>query len=480
MAIKRQLNIHGNWRLDVPHLRSMFSSLTHDFDMISNVLVFNESCVVRGFNITGTNLIDKNAEDLHIAVADGAIVHPMAAEPGSFLTVPQSAPHEVLSPANPKVEGNFVPNSSNYIGLEMVRVIDPSTSDVVYFLTASTLVENPYTVPLARVLEYRIIINQAGFDDLSHILPLAIVETDEHNRVSAITDARPMLFSLASGGNNPSLQNSFIWPSRKPGGDREIVSLKASLDAIKTRLWEIGGGDCWHADTADRNVRIVTSGDLFPESGKHFRFDGSKLYWKGIALVFENSDGWVNEIKDELDGIELAHGECIYVDIDRGGNRIGGDALDAQKGALQSLGSPNIPGSRYVIAWRYHDDIYTRDGQHGVGNLLNSIATTEVAGAVKVNFNPDDEEIPTGLPIASVVDNNGRVRARGFKVLDEVLPTAIDVEGKYFGIKAKSTDNSLSVGVEAKGWHRGIDVEGVTMGIEAKSSMTGISSKTLC
>jgi hypothetical protein len=58
--------------------------------------------------------------------------------------------------------------------------------------------------------------------------------------------------------------------------------------------------------------------------------------------------------------------------------------LTAVKGVLTSLGSPAVPGSRWVLAWRYGTEIYTRDHGWSVGSSFK-LATTAAAGTVTLS-----------------------------------------------------------------------------------------------
>jgi hypothetical protein len=72
-----------------------------------------------------------------------------------------------------------------------------------------------------------------------------------NTRVSGTwTNARPLYFRLASGGDSPDLTSFYDgWTNRDvdttidfTGGDKDFTSFRDYLSAMQTRIWEIGGG----------------------------------------------------------------------------------------------------------------------------------------------------------------------------------------------------------------------------------------------
>jgi hypothetical protein len=189
------------------------------------------------------------------------------------------------------------------------------------------------------------------------------------------------------------------------------------MDAVMTRLWEIGGGKHWYSATVDHNVALKRVGStLFTSSGEYFEWVSSNLHWRGLRMVFDQAGSgvWYNDIADQLTDspglTDLADGECIYVDIDRTQNLTGGSALSGRKAVTATLGAPVIPGSRWVIAWRIGTRIYSRDAAWHVGGAgVESVATTSVQGTVKLYSTaatPSD-------PVVPVVNGSGYVVGTG-------------------------------------------------------------------
>jgi len=396
MAVLRQTNWVGQARIDVPMLRALESAVAGDFDVLSGrILGGRNPLVIQGFNLVTTGI--SQAEALQMQVADAVLVHYQASEAGSVFQVPATRTPETLSSTNTKVSGSFTPSAVNYVGIDLVRSTDASTTDLVMFINTTTLTETPKQIPLARTLDYVIVISTSDFSSMPNVAPVAKVTTGAANTIVSVQDARNIMWRLGSGGTVPNAANAFSWPAGRKegsagdvfaGGDKALTSFKGWADSVMTRLWEVAGGEYWYSATADRNVRMVRSGTAFVSNGEYFEWDGTNLHWRGLRFIFDNSTGNVNEVLDQLTSLtnltNLADGECIYVDLDRTQNRTGGSGLQPVKTALASLGTGAVPGSRYVIAWRYGTLVYTRDQPFSVGSSLK-IATTGAVGTSRLS-----------------------------------------------------------------------------------------------
>lgn len=397
--LKRRQNLLGQMRVDLPHLRAMESSVSNDFDvMAGDIFAGNSPLIVRGFTLSMIGAIGSPATSLTMLVADSAIIHPGATESGSIFSTDVNASPEVLSSTNSKVEGAFTADATNFVGLDLRRAADPTTTDTVMFLDSSTGLESPESVPLAITMDYKIIISTTDFAVTPHVCPVAVVVTTGGN-VSSVTDARPMIGRLAPGGSNPDEQGSFSWSQGRldgvassstafTGGDKAIRSLKGSLDAIMTRLWEIGGGERWFAATSDRDMK-VTFGQPVLSNGDNFDFNSGTgvTDWASVTVTFANSTGYLNEIQDSsvVGSATLADGQCLYVDIDRTQNLTGVNGLIPQVADLLTLGSPSVPGSRLILAWRVDTQLYIRDKSYEVGRTF-TVATTAAYGLVRLAY----------------------------------------------------------------------------------------------
>ena len=401
MAVIRQPNWLGGQRVDVPHLRGQEFAIAGDFDALAGVIMAGRvATVVRGFTFL-TGGLNQDASALKLMTAGGALLHFEASESGTVFTVPDDRPAEVLNAANARVEGNFVPNTTNFVGIDLRRSADDSTADIVQFLDTDTDTETPATVALARTLDYKIVVSTTEFSATPTVLPVAKVVTDAANKVTSITDARQLFFRLGRGGSSPEPINPFGWPGGRNeadpvlgavGGDRSVLSLKNFVDAVMTRLWEVGGGEYWYSPTADRNVRLGANA-VFTSTGEPFEIVSNNVHWTGLVWTFDNSTGWYNEVNDQTTSVagltDLADGEVLYADLDRTQNRTvsGGQPIFLQKGTLATLGVSAVPGARFAVVWRIGNNFYFRDQYLPIGSMVR-VATTAANGVVRLSATP--------------------------------------------------------------------------------------------
>lgn len=399
MAVIRQQNWLGQQRVDVDHLRAVESGVAGDMDLLAGTIIAGKApLITSGFQIIATGVTLASA--LKIRTADSTLIHFLASESGSVFHVPADRADETLNSVNTRISGSFTTSAINYVGVDLVRSADTSTTDLVEFLDTDTLVEKAKLVPLARTLDYKIVISTTDFEGMPGVCPIARVDVDSNGQINEVADARSIAWRLGSGGTSPNPQNQFSWPAGRKegvvgvdfgGGDKAITSFKGWMDAVMTRIWEVGGGEFWYSSVQDHNVIMARTGTPFVSSGEFFEWSGTNLHWKGLVILFSNSTGTFNEIFDVTSDTpgttDLADGECIYVDIDRSLTRtVAGpaNALHAVKVALTTLGSPSTPGSRWVLAWRKGSSIYVRDQSYAVGSAFK-LATTAAAGMVELN-----------------------------------------------------------------------------------------------
>ena len=416
MSVIRQHNWLSQQRVDVPHLRSIESGVANDFDIFAGrATAGDQPLVIRGLELTNASA-SVAAAALVLLTADSIIFNALSAEAGTFLWTPADRTPEVLNPvSNARVSGSWTASATNYVGIEFVRSADASTTDLVKFLDANTRLETDQQVPLAKTLDYRIVLSTVPFSARPDIVPIAVIELDSVAAVDTCTDARPMMFRLGSGGDSPDNQNAFVKWSRAEatglgafsGGDKTITSAKDFYDAVMTRLWELGGGEYWYSATADRNCNLVTEGAAF-SNGEHFTWDlgFETLAWQGLRMVFDNSTAYTVTIDD--DSSVLGNGQCLYVDVIRDGS-VGN--VVAAVGDLDAIGQGSPPGSRWVIAWRIGDDVFTRNWRYPVGTLFTP-ATTTSQGVLKISrdYLGADVAAPSGVndPVA-LSDRGGTI-----------------------------------------------------------------------
>lgn len=289
MAIKRRFRYYSGIRCDIPHLRSLESAVTADFDDLISGLVtgLDRPLIIRGFEIASA-VPGEVPNNIQIKVADSSILHTTATEAGSIMTFRNDEPVVQLSPANDKVIGSWASNAVNYVSLDIRRVVADSTIDQTAGWVTSEQTEVQRTTPLGEILEYRIVISTSGF---GNYLPLYTVRVDQTagqaQRITWVKNAQSRFGRLGTGGLVADPFHSFNWTdhngSRQEGtltqtglissnstfwksGDFAIRNLKDALDATWTRIKEITGSDYWYMDT-NLSQGQLTQKDIWFDSG---------------------------------------------------------------------------------------------------------------------------------------------------------------------------------------------------------------------
>jgi len=291
MAITRSQNWLGSQRVDVPHLRAQESAVCYDFDVLAGqIMGGRKPLIVKGFTINVNGTLGADPTTLTMGVAGGLIMHYGASESGSIFAVGDDVAAETLDASNANVLGGFTANTINYIGLDLLRATDDSTADSVQFLDSNTLLEVTQTVDLARTLQYKIVISTQNFSVSSNILPVAKVITNATNGITSITDARPMMFRLGSGGDSVNASSTYSWGTRTENSvsytgttdpftaeDKTINDLKSWIDAIMTSLWEVRGGEYWYSKSVRDNVKLIYTSSVLTYNADNFALQVSAV-----------------------------------------------------------------------------------------------------------------------------------------------------------------------------------------------------------
>jgi len=261
MAILTSGNILSEQRWDCADQRRVESGVRNDFDTTITSIITNTSqgYIIRGFSLLTSGAIGSAANGLEMVVDPGAVLNINASVSGTIYQTPIGTPNQILNGAiNPNVSGSFAASSTNYVGVDYLRFPDSSTDVTKYIWDASSNSEIPEIAPAAQTLTFEIFITTSVWAE--NVLPIAIVTTDANGNVTSITDARWMLYSLETGGLAPNPNYTYPWTegqiqppvtttsdSVNPfvGGDKQIDSLKAWMDAIMSEILGIKGTPFW-------------------------------------------------------------------------------------------------------------------------------------------------------------------------------------------------------------------------------------------
>jgi hypothetical protein len=367
MAIQRSGNFLSQQRLDVPWLKSIESGVTFDFDTLVGLSLSNGGpLVLKGLTLNTTGMIGGLPTNLTLNIAGSVMWNYSASESGSIFVIPEDEPVQQLSSTNSNVLGGFV-SGINYVGIDVFKIADPDTTDTVKFIDSDAGVETSQSVPVARTIQYRIVISPQPFSSSKNIVPVAAI-TVSAGAITKIVDARPMMFRLGSGGEFADAASFFTWggrtenaitmasnssPSPFAGEDKSISNLKSWMDSIMTSLWELRGGSAWYSDIYRDHVKLVY--------GQPVLANGDNVWFlDGVALSLSKSG------TDLVTVTLVDHPFTLNSTFE-----------------LSSV-DPNFPGGTYTITnivdpdtFQYSDGLSTTNT--GVGDVINTVAFAGMA-----------------------------------------------------------------------------------------------------
>ena len=273
MAVLGRILVSSSQRIDLPDLLSIDAYSAGDWQYFLQTLVgSNGTYVIRGFDVIDP-IASIGQGSISIRVADSAVYYPQSSAGPFFYGLPagnaQSAP---LVPG-------LVANATNYVYLTLTTINTAEDSRAFWDPDANGGAGSEYSAPVNTQEAIAAQINVSTGSFPQGTAPIAIVVCSSNGgqpSVDSITDARNMMFRLGTGGISPDPFNDFAWPSLPnsltardepsstasagstlnpfQGGDKNINSLKEWMDAIMTRLKELGGTQYWYEDNATMSL----------------------------------------------------------------------------------------------------------------------------------------------------------------------------------------------------------------------------------
>jgi hypothetical protein len=246
------------------------SAASNDWDQyVQGVLTgTSQGYIVRGFEILMANAIGNSASNLQLQVDPGSLMHILASQSGTVYMIPPGTPPQQLNSAtNSNVTGSFSPNSINYISIDYIRFLDPSTDAQVYIWDPTSDTTTTENAPRGLILTYTL--NISTVPPTGNLLPIAAVLTDGGNNVLSVSDERWLFLRLGTGGTNPNPFYTYPWPEGRDenpytstsnstdpfsGGDKAFQDLKDWMNAVMSSIGEIKGGTYWYSATSADNL----------------------------------------------------------------------------------------------------------------------------------------------------------------------------------------------------------------------------------
>lgn len=269
MAVLGRLLVSSAERLDLPDLLSIDSYAAGDWKyFLKGMVGDSKPFVLKGFDVIDPN----NAigeENCAIRVADSVVFYP-GSSAGSFFHGLQEG-HEQAAPLIPELRKN----ATNYVYLTFTTINTSTDTRAFWDPDKDGGAGGEFTqdINTESVLKVEVNVSVGSFP--ANTIPVAIIKVGALT-IESIKDARHMLFRLGTGGLNPDPFGDYAWRSlpsatfqrTEPstaitsstgdnpfqGADKNIQSMKEWMDAVMSKLRELGGTTYWYEDVSTFSV----------------------------------------------------------------------------------------------------------------------------------------------------------------------------------------------------------------------------------
>ncbi len=264
MAVLGRVLLNSAERIDLPDLLSIDSYGAGDWKYFMQTLVgTTKPYILSGFDVInpGTAI---GLPTCSFRVADSVVYYPGAAAGPFFYGLPEG--NTAAQPLVPQLRTN----ATNYVYLTLSTFETSVDTRALWDPDRNGGEGGEFTqeINTESVIQAQLGISTGSFP--VNTVPLAIIVVGP-TAISSITDARDMMFRLGTGGIAHDPNADFAWPAIPnssyervetngtmtslsdpnpfQGGDKNITTLKQWMDAVMTKLKELGGTTYWYEDT---------------------------------------------------------------------------------------------------------------------------------------------------------------------------------------------------------------------------------------
>ena len=289
MAVLGRLLVSSAERLDLPDLLSLDSYAAGDWKyFLKGIVGSDKPYILKGFDlIDPSNAI--GTQSCSIRVADSVVFYP-GSNSGSFFHGLEEG-NSNAAPLVPELRKNAI----NYVYLTFSTFNTSVDTRAFWDPDKDGGAGGEFTqdINTESVLKVEVNVSTGSFP--ANTIPVAKI-TVGPVVITAIEDARDLMFRLGSGGINPNPFNTYGWRStpssqyarQEPptqmlaggvnpfqGADKNILTLKEWMDAVMSKLRELGGTTYWYDDTSSFNV--ITN------------------FYDAVATAFKSKGKWIHD-----------------------------------------------------------------------------------------------------------------------------------------------------------------------------------------
>jgi hypothetical protein len=264
LAVLGRVLLNSAERIDLPDLLSIDSYGAGDWKYFMQSLVgTSKPYVLYGFDVINPNAVI-GLPTCSFRVADSIVYYPGSAAGPFFYGLPEG--NAASAPLVPQLRTN----ATNYVYLTLSTFETASDTRALWDPDRNGGAGGEFTqdINTESAIQAQLGISTGSFP--VNTVPLAIVVVGA-SAITSITDARDLMFRLGTGGIAPDPQAAYSFPAlpsapyarNEPdgtmvsisdpnpfqGGDKNIKTLKQWMDAVMTKLKELGGTTYWYEDT---------------------------------------------------------------------------------------------------------------------------------------------------------------------------------------------------------------------------------------
>ena len=455
MAVLGRILLSSGERIDLADFLSIDSYTAGDFQqLLTGFVGASTPYILQGFDIVNAQLA-VGTQSCAINVASAAVFYPGSAAGPFFFGIPGTSP---LVPS-------LVQNATNYVYLTLTTTTAAADTRAFWDPDANGGAGAEFTqeVDTETVLEAQVNVSTGSFP--TGTVPIAIIVMGA-TVITSIEDARPLLFRLGTGGISPNPYNTFAWPALPnssyerieppitvtsggvnpfQGADKNIQTLKQWMDAVMSKLLELGGTTFWYDDISTFNlVGLYTdiAATIIQSTGSwtHSATTPGLISWNAVIDISVLSDP--REYVLEPGSLQLQNGQVAYLDLNRN----------------QSTNNDNSPvafinGQSYINsiggAVGLFANLSIGDWIESVGNpTQNSVQVVQFWDTINAGGAPTTaalaRSISISAPYLGATSDNAAVFDQGVYTAADVIisnrNTAIlaDVGGNFFWLAFRS------------------------------------------
>ena len=344
MAVLSRLLLGAAERVDLADMLSIDGYTAADFQaLIKTFAGTDKPYVLNGFEVINPSLAI-GAVSLAIDIANAAVYYPQSNAGSFYYGFPEGS--ENAEPLVPELRQN----ATNFIYLTFTTFDNAKDTRAFWDVDQNGGEGGEFTqdINTSSTLKIEVGVSVASFPEGSIPICKVVVGTSV---IQAIQDCRDMMFRLGTGGLIPDPFANFTFPSlpsaqyarNEPpstitsaaqpnpfeGGDKNITTLKEWMNAVMTRIKEIGGTTYWYeAGGGGSSPTPPNINDLFQDfAGTAF---SSKGRWEHSGatpgLVTYTEDMHITSLRDprktiiRANNFTLADKEIAWIDIVREGD----------------------------------------------------------------------------------------------------------------------------------------------------------------